>query len=304
MILGALMPWAGVQSSFKVPVWFLFDVRTTLTNPALGYFLLVGALLGVWFSIRPRTEGARVAIGALSFATILLYFAQASSAVHRVRFLFEGLVGWGPWFTLFGATALIASGLRAEWIGTRWRTTAAVSASLFIGTWLIVTFALNSGSAKHLADLFVPATNSQTSSENQAACRLVPQAAAASLFTSGATAADPKSFNGETSHCAWKTDSGTMPADHISRQLDVGVWPDSSGWARALQGGNSKPVTGVGQHAVLETPSPSRQILEFVSNGKLVVLEYDSEPTQPGRLDATNDSTALVALAQRIAPNV
>jgi hypothetical protein len=303
-LFGAFMTWLGPISAFHIPLHFLLDSHATSGNPKVGHFLIVVALCGILLSFARGAERARIATGCVLFATTILYLAQVSSLAHGVRVIFDEAVGWGPWFTVAGAIALAASGLRANWLGTRWVTAGAISAVLLVGTWGLVTYGFNHKSIPHIAAAgTMPSPKTSAPLQNPAACTLVPQSAAAALFERTASPAlTPAVFPGEFSHCGWVSYYG--PSGYISRHVDVGLFSSTGRWYDPYASKNVETLAGVGDRSALTWIAPNQLQLQFVAHRKLVVLQYDVEGEASVRTDHQRQRTELIAFAKRIAPAV
>lgn len=113
--VGALIDWTKgrfAQTSFKVPVEFLFDSKTTSRNPKLGYVLLLVGLLGLLASFFAGARPGRVLLGLLAVSGTVLFCAQiAANIPDGSDISMTDLVGSGPWVTGIAGIVLAFSPL-------------------------------------------------------------------------------------------------------------------------------------------------------------------------------------------------
>ena len=115
IIVGALIDWASSIvsiTSFKVPVEFLFDPKTTSRDPKLGLFLLAFGLVGALASFFPGGRRWRVLFGLLALAAAITYCMQiAANIPDGSSISFTDIIGAGPWVTGIGGIVLMLSPL-------------------------------------------------------------------------------------------------------------------------------------------------------------------------------------------------
>ena len=115
IVVGALIDWAQSivsVSSFKIPLQFLFDPRTTSHDPKLGLILLPIGLLGVLASFLPGARWWRVLLGLLAVTAAVLYCGQiAANIPGGSNVSLTDIIGAGPWVTGIGGVVLTLSPL-------------------------------------------------------------------------------------------------------------------------------------------------------------------------------------------------
>jgi hypothetical protein len=118
VMIGALVDWTqGIAvNSFRIPLFVLFDPKTTSSQPRLGYVVVAIGLLGVIVSFLPPVRLLRVLFGLLALAAAALYCGQVASQLSDLgsRLSFTDVVGPGPWVTgiagiVLGASPLLGS---------------------------------------------------------------------------------------------------------------------------------------------------------------------------------------------------
>ncbi len=113
--IGALIDWTQgfvSVSSFKIPVEFLFDPKTTSRDPKLGLLLLLIGLVGLLASFFTAARPGRVLLGLLALAAAVLYCAQVAANIpDGAAISFTDVVGAGPWVTGIAGLVLALSPL-------------------------------------------------------------------------------------------------------------------------------------------------------------------------------------------------
>jgi hypothetical protein len=114
IIVGAALDWTqgiAAVTSFKVPVNFLFDYKTTTRDPHLGGFLIAIGVLALLVSLFMRAGIWRVLLGILAVAAASLFFIQIARGLSdsNSNLSFTDVVGPGPWVTSVSGFVLMLS---------------------------------------------------------------------------------------------------------------------------------------------------------------------------------------------------
>ena len=101
------------STSFKVPVKFLFDYKTTARDPHLGGFLIAIGVLALVASLFVRAGIWRVLLGILALVAASLFCIQIRRGLSdsNSSASFTDIVGPGPWVTGISGFVLMLSPL-------------------------------------------------------------------------------------------------------------------------------------------------------------------------------------------------
>jgi hypothetical protein len=297
IVVGAFLPWIGPFGSYRLPIVSLFGISATSTEPSLLWALLALGATGILTSITPDRAKARVVAGLFVVAIMVLFFAQAQSAL-LFGVNFTDIAGTGAWLVLFGGVALVVSPL-TRYAGGGRLVAVAILAMLAAWTGWQVT---HRGDGVRLP--FAAVRDSQQNvleSNPEAACNLVTEADAAHLFGEPAIRIFPAGQIG----CEWAPASA--PHAGLTLHAFVAETATDNAWMFADMPWDElpKPISGLGERARLGSTSPLNLYLEFADHGRLVSIIYDTTPYQPANgMDQPSAITKaqrqeLIALARR-----
>ena len=114
IMVGAALDWTqgfAAVTSFKVPVMFLFDYKTTTRDPHLGGFLIVVGVIALVVSLFVRAGIWRVLLGILALVAASLFVIQIARGLSdsNSNLSFTDIVGPGPWVVGISGFVLMLS---------------------------------------------------------------------------------------------------------------------------------------------------------------------------------------------------
>jgi hypothetical protein len=297
VIIGGVTNWWPHVSAQHLPVMPLIDMHSTTANPKLGIVLIAIGALGVLASLVPMGRVWRFPLGLAAIALPFLYLHEIDellSKAHSKQSVTD-LAQAGVWITLIAGFVLAASVRMHKRSMQTGRIFMLVATALVLG---VTTYAFI---ANHPAS--GQAAFGVTTSSGPAACKLVPQAAAATVL-----GADPEHPSGATNVkqlCAWELpigsgkSRGTADLDVMVRRGNVIATPAQ---AKAL---HATTVPGVGSEAYLissRVAGDEDADLVFLRDGITVDLSYSAPLAIPGHaVNVKATESHLIALARSVA---